>query len=211
MEREINLLNSVIDFLVSHGYPRTSLAIEMKIGDDLYADLAVVDPITNKTIAIFELKNKKTPQSLNLAKMQLKKYQEAMVENKTPAYMIFSKTNSNPPFEMYYLRTKKQDEDEEVEEIVEVPNYDVMKNAVLQESIKETKEKRKETINSFKIVCWLMAVLILFLLVMDLSGCIELTAERLTMVGAITGLIIIPFASKLKILGMEFERLVKED
>jgi len=44
------------------------------------------------------------------------------------------------------------------------------------------------------------------LLVLDYFGTIKVTVERLALIGAIVGLIIIPFAEKLKILGVEFER-----
>lgn len=207
MERELNVLNSLIDFLISHGYPKESLVVEWKVGNNLYVDLAVIDPISNNVVAIFEIKRRKTVETLNLAKQQLIKYKTAMGEQKVPAYIVFYNGNNNPPFDMYYIKPQESDE---VEEIVEVPSYSIFKNAVLQKTILETKEKRKSTLTSFQIVCWIMALFIFILLIMDLSDVIKLSAERLTMLGATVGLIIIPFASKLKILGMEFERLTDE-
>ena len=56
MEREESTLHRLIDYLLAHGYPEESLAIEFPIGRRFRADIAVVDPRTRLPVAIFELK-----------------------------------------------------------------------------------------------------------------------------------------------------------
>lgn len=45
------------------------------------------------------------------------------------------------------------------------------------------------------------------LLFFDFRGCISITPERLGVIAIISGLAIVPFAKKLNILGIEFERM----
>jgi len=55
--REKDLLFSLIKYLTSHGYPEEALALEWKVGQKYRVDLAVIEPVTNKPIALFELKS----------------------------------------------------------------------------------------------------------------------------------------------------------
>jgi hypothetical protein len=45
----------------------------------------------------------------------------------------------------------------------------------------------------------------------DLKEIMNITPGRIALIGTIVGLIIIPFASKLRILGFEFERLKEKE
>jgi len=73
--------------------------------------------------------------------------------------------------------------------------------------ISETANERKKVIDWFFIVCWICAGVIALLLFFK----IPFSGSELILIGAIIGLVLLPFASKFKFLGLEFERLSKED
>lgn len=207
MERNINTFSSLIDFLISHGYPKESLMIEWPIDERYRADLAVVDPQTNKPVALFELKRKKTDASFNLAIRQLESYSNALGKEKVPLYVVFEKTGI-PPFEIYYFQ--KDENKSDIIKISKVPDFLVIKNTIRSKMLAKKEAEQKSTLNYFQIICWIVAFLLFILLILDFKGIILINAERLALIGAIIGLIIIPFARRLKILGLEFERLKKE-
>ena len=70
--------------------------------------------------------------------------------------------------------------------------------------------KRENTLNYFQVICWVVAFLLFIVLLLDILKIVSMTPERLALVGGIVALVIIPFAKKLRILGVEFERLSKD-
>jgi len=108
MEREINVLYSLIEFLISHGYPENSLALEWNISRGYKVDLAVVDPDTNKPIALFEIKRRKTEESTKMAIRQLETYSKVLGDEQVPTYIVFGR-DGDPPFEIYYLKIERDE------------------------------------------------------------------------------------------------------
>lgn len=70
----------------------------------------------------------------------------------------------------------------------------------------ETKNKSNRVTDSFSFACYLLAFLIAVILVLDIAGFYEFTSQQLTLLGIFIGLLVIPYAAKFKLLGMEFER-----
>jgi len=210
MERDEDLLLSLIGFLLAHGYPKESLVIEWPIDKRYRADLAVIDPDTNKALALFELKRRKTNDSLKMALKQLETFSKALGDEQVPTYAVFGK-DGDPPFEIFYL-PKPGFEESEAELIGtnKVPDFSTFKISKITKTIAQTLEKRKATLNSFQILCWIAAFFASVLLLLDFLNILDITPERLALIGIIVGLIVIPFASKLKILGIEFERLTEK-
>ncbi len=210
MEREKDLLLLLINFLLAHGYPKDSLAMEWPIGKKYRVDLAVIDPDTNKAIALFELKRRKNDESQKMALRQLETYSKALGDEQVPTYMVFGK-EGDPPFEIYHLQKESFEESEDQTiKIEKVPDFSLFKSSKINQSIHQTTTKRETTLNTFNIVCWLLALLVLILLLLDFLDILCIDPERLALIGAIIALIIIPFTSKLKILGVEFERLTEK-
>lgn len=207
MERDEDLLISLINFLIAHGYPKDSFALEWSIGGGYRVDLAVIDPDTNKAIALFELKREKTQGSFNMALRQFENFSKVLGDEKVPIYVVFGK-EGEPPFEIYYLQEEvSAKEKSQPIKISKVPDFTIFKSSKISQEISKKEENRKTTMNWFQIVCWIIAFLVLVLLILDFFNILVITPERLAIIGVIAGLIIIPFASKLKILGVEFERL----
>lgn len=211
MERDEDLLLSLIDFLLAHGYPKNSLVMEWPIRGRYRVDLAVVDPDTNKAIALFELKRKKRPETLKMALRQLEAYSKALGDEQVPTYVVFGK-EGDPPFEIYYLQKEglERSENQPIR-INKVPDFSIFKTSRFRKIVSQTEKKRKKTLNSFQIVCWVAAFFVSVLLILDFSNILDITPERLALVGVVAGLVIIPFASKLKLLGIEFERLREKE
>ncbi len=211
MERNTNTFSSLVDFLISHGYPKESLMIEWSINERYRADLAVVDPQTNKPVALFELKRKKTDASFNLAIRQLESYSNALGKEKVPLYVVFEKTGI-PPFEIYHFQ--KDENKSDIIKISKVPDFLVFKNTIRSKMLTEKESEKKSTLNYFQSICRIVVFLLFILLILDFAlyfkEIVLINAERLVLIGIVIGLIIIPFASKLKILGLEFERLKEE-
>jgi hypothetical protein len=211
MEREKDLLVALIKHLTAHGYPEEALVFEWKVGGKHMVDLAVIEPTTNKPIALFELKRQKNPQTLEMATRQLEAYTKALGDDQIPTYIVFP-GEGTPPFEMYHLkRSISENKHELTTQIERVPDYSVLKSSKINKEILETEKKRKSTLDWFQVVCSLLAIALIALLIFEFSGKVKLTPERLVLIGAIIGLIVVPVASKLKILGVEFERYKKED
>jgi len=100
---------------------------------------------------------------------------------------------------------------ENVSQVEQLPEYLTLKNSKVRKEIFETEQLQKSTLDWFQIICWILAAGILVLLILEFTEKIKLTPERLVLIGIIIGLIVVPVASKLKILGVEFERYKKED
>ncbi len=62
----------------------------------------------------------------------------------------------------------------------------------------------------FQIACWMSATIVILITVLDVCGKINISATQLGLIGVSIALIIMPFARKLKILGVEFERLTAD-
>lgn len=211
MEREKDLLFALIKYLVAHGYPEEALVFEWKVDSRHMVDLAVIEPTTNKPIALFELKRQKNPQTFEMAIRQLEAYSKAVGDDQIPTYIVFP-GEGTPPFEMYHLKKNiSQKEPQDTSQIERVPDYSFLKSSKIKKEILETEKKRKSTLDWFQVICSILAIALMVLLCFEFAGKLKLTPERLVLIGAIIGLIIVPVASKLKILGVEFERYNKED
>ena len=209
MEKSENILLSLIDYLVSHGYPKESLMIEWGIGKGIFVDLAVVDPATNKTIAIFELKRRRDTHSIDMGIRQLKKFSQVLGDASVPTYIVFGDENSNR-FEIYHLeKYNAAEKGEYLTRVTTVPDFQFFYNRNIRKYLAKTENEREETYDIFRYVCWCISFGVFVLLLFDFINILSLSTERIILIAVIIGLIIIPFAAKLKILGFEFERFNK--
>ena len=201
---------SFIAFLIDSGYPEDSLAMEWSVDDKYQVDLAVIDPDTSKVIALFEVSEEKSKASWNDAAQQLKVYTKALGDDQIPIFVAFS-VEGEPPFEVYRLRREVSDEDEiRSIGVSEVPNFSVLKRGKISEAVSKTERRRETTQRNFQIGCWSGALVVLVLLILDFCSVLDITTERLALIGVVAALIIIPFASELSILGIEFKRLTEK-
>lgn len=208
MEREINILNRLAQYLVQHGYPQDSIILEWKVSDKYRVDLAVIDNISKKPIALFESKRDRRNESENIAIEQLKNYAKALGDTTIPLYLVFG-ANNVEGFELFFLG--KEEDKEVLKFIPTIPQFTNLKNGFLSKAVSKNEKEKKDTFNWFKFICWLLALVVMILLFFDFKGCISITPERLGIIAIIIGLVVVPFARKLNILGLEFERLQEEN
>lgn len=203
---EENLIAHFIKSLMEHGYPQKSLATDYRIGERCRADLVVIDPKTNIPIMIFEVKSRKSSEIISGGKNQLKHYLKKLPDSTIPAYLVFPK-ESHPFFEILRVQLNQDDKDEI--KSIESLDYSSQRIARLSEKVKDTEKEKKKTIDDFKWFSWGLALILAVILVLKKVLKFSLDATDLTLLGGIIGLAIIPFASKIKFIGVEFERLEK--
>jgi hypothetical protein len=207
MEKEIDVSKRLAEYLIQHGYPEDSIILEWKISDRYWVDLAVIDNMSKKPVALFESKRQRNKRSETISIEQLKKYSDVIGDKTIPLYLVFGADNADG-FEMFFLGV--EDAKEVLKPIQTIPQFKNLMNNFLSKAVTKNEREKQSTFNWFKFICWLLAFLIAFLLFFDFNGCLSITPERLGMIAIIIGLVIVPFARKLSILGLEFERLQDE-
>lgn len=206
MELERATLDSLIKYLKEHGYPDSSFAIEYKIGKQRI-DLAIIDPDTQIPIIVFEVKSRKSRQSIDFGKKQIEGYLRSLPDSSVPAYLVFPKGNT-PFFDVQRISFDSKT-NKIVEEVVvdkSELDFNMHKQSRLSERIEKNQKERTSTIDKFKWISWVLALIILTIGVLNKFKIITIDTTDLVIIGAGIGLIILPFANKLKFLGMEFER-----
>lgn len=208
MRLEPDTLKALIDYLIAHGYPENSMAIEYPIGK-YRVDLAIIDPNTTEPIIFFEIKSKLTPEIERQGEKQLVSFLKALGKMSIPAYLVF-RDEGSPPF--IIKRFKPKDENEEISQEIEAKDilpYSTLRESRLNVVIEETKDERKKIVDKFWIICWIFAAIVIYLFYKDYFEKIAISNSQLTLIIFAAILILLPFASKLKILGVEYERKPK--
>lgn len=202
MEREIETLRLIGEYLIQRGYPEESIIYEWPIWEMYRVDLAVIDPKTKRPLAIFEFKKHRRPGTDNDAIIQLRTHAKELGDKNISLYMVYSE-NEPPFFRFFRISNKKNDALEQVDQIPEFTYF-----RTINESRRlVTVEKAFWT---FEYTCWGLSGMVSILFVLDILNWIDVTGERLWMIAAIISLIVIPYAKKLNILWVEFERITKE-
>ncbi len=206
MELERDTLDKLIEYLKEHGYPETSFAIEYKLGKQRI-DLAIIDPDTKIPIIVFEVKSRKNKQTIDFGKKQLESYLKHLPDSSVPAYLVFPK-ESSPFFEVQRIQF-----DSETNKIIEesvfdksVLDFNLNRQSRISERIEKNQKERTSTIDRFKWISWILAIILLAIGILNKLKIFTIDTTDLAILGAGIGLIILPFANKLKFLGMEFER-----
>ena len=209
MKLEKNLMDLLIDYLKSHGYPEKSFAIEYNTGK-YFVDLAIVDPDSKLPIMIFEVKSKPSDEMKKLGILQIKKILRDLGDIEIPAYLV-DPLEKSPYFktERVYLKKNKKYKIDQNKENDSFFNYNFQKQSRNSERIANNTKKREEVVDDFKFVCWTIAFIILVLIVIFRLFKFTLNTIELSSIALIIALIVAPYASKLKFLGIEFERLKK--
>jgi hypothetical protein len=213
MIREIDLHNFFVKYLISNGYPENSITIHPileYLGRKYRPDFVIVDPDSNKPLAIFELKSKRTDQSESSAIQQLVTYAQAIKIPDIPLFAVFPIGLDNKSLEFEFFTISPSTEKKESDRITKhetLPDYKLLKNSRLSEEISKISDEQEQTEDYFQILCWISAIFVCMLLVADYLNIYKIDVQRLGLIGLIVGLFILPYASKLKLLGLEFEKL----
>lgn len=210
-------LNRFIKRLEEVGFPEDSIVSEYKVMVNNICrviDIAIIDPVTNTVLSIFEIKlqiNKKSEQKLiENAQVDLLKSLNLLHNNNIHAYIVIVKEDGNFtifPFEVGKNGNRIVFSAVALENIIP---FSVLRNKSRANAIKKTSSEIKRTTDWFKITCWICAIISIILAILDNLKYITISNIQLALFGVAIALIIMPFSKKLKILGVEFERLTVE-
>ena len=206
MELERDTLDALLSYLQEHGYPLESLAVEFPVGKDnrYRADLAVLDPDSKEPIALFEVKQQWNAATEAMGRRQLKSFVSALETKSIPTYLVFGKQGA-PPFEI--VRVSFQDEETaEARPPSEIPNFDVLSKSGHNLVLQAKKREHKKRVDAFTAVCLTLAAIVVVLLIADLTHRLSISPVDLTLTVIVIGLVLVPYASKIKFAGVEFER-----
>ena len=208
-ETELEMENKFIEYLINNKYPKESIAVEYNVAKRYRIDIAIIDPHKNIPIQLFELKTRKSKETIYSGKEQLRKYRSFLKDKNIPAYLVFPK-DVDPYFEIINIDDDDLKMDEKVTEYQStkiILNYDAQLNARINENVDIIKNEEKKVIDKFKIESWIIGVVTLIIGILSKIGLFTLDAKDLSLMGIAVALFLIPYAGKLKILGVEFERL----
>ena len=198
MQTEKALSQKFIQYLKEHGYPEESIVCEWKIGN-YRVDLAIIDIQTKKVMAIYEFKNSNYKNS-NIVYNQMVKFLDEIGDYTIPAYIVYDYDNE------YGFSVKKIEINNEKNIGNDIPNYKILQNSFNNGYIIQKQKEKEKVKDKLNIVCIIMSVLVTIVLILDLLGYIDMTTNRIILLGTSIGLFIFPFAKSIKILGIEVER-----
>lgn len=213
LARHNELVKKVCDELITIGYPKESIAVEYAVSSYELSeriDIAIVDFSSMAVLCVFEVKITKTSFDRNRFSSiegQLSRYAAKLGISPSYAYLVVGKDDGS--FELFSF-----DIDEETGcsqfpvpiDIDSLPAYGSLVSTSRLQGLNAKKEEIKKTIDWFKIVCWVCSGAALALLLLDFFSVLVLSVSQLAFFGIFVALLIMPFAQKLKILGIEFER-----
>ncbi|MDR0515578.1 MAG: hypothetical protein LBH25_00865 [Fibromonadaceae bacterium] len=206
---EKNIVEIFIRYLKERGYPEDSIGVEYKIGKNYRVDVAILDRKQNIPIQLFELKINNSERSKKNGRVQLERSRTILKDKDIPAYLVFPK-NESPYFEVLDIDSEKKDDSEGISnENFLIFNYQAQRNKVLYKKAENKKQEKENTINVLKIVSYLLGVFVLVLAILSKVELFKMYPEDLVMLSLLIVLFLIPHASKIKILGIEFERLTE--
>lgn len=192
-------------------YPRTSIQPEAVIAPrksnaPLRADFAVLDNARSEFVAIIEVKSSRDAVSIREGVSQLVDFRESLAKPFIPLFLFCKPSEgAGVPFEVSQIL---QDGTQKRIELSEFPEYGTLISGD-RSSVKVAREvKARDVVDAFKVVCFILAAVTAVFLALDVFGVLVLSARQMVIASVAAAFLILPFAAKLKLLGVEFERHV---
>ena len=204
-DREV--LDRLVAHLVRQGYSRHDILVQPKMGDR-HPDLVLVDPKTRAPLAVVEVQERlDDPADVGSAGSDLLETVEGQ-EGRARLFLAepvgdgfgFIEIVPYPNGGLWSFSAQSSDE---------FPRLHSMVGGARANALAAVSKERRRTFDGFKVACWSLALVTLLVGVADAVGLFELNPTRLALLGVVIALVVIPFAGKLKVLGVEFERLQK--
>lgn len=210
--RELEIQSKFLELLhFKLGYPADSLLLEFPLKDSSgarkrLADLIVQDVARSRFMAVVEFKKEYSEETVKKAFNQTSQYL-GLLNQDLPEYVVVGDETAKYKFRVF----THDDEHLRVEiDPAQFPSYEALKSGhISMESeriAQETRQKRDEV----RTVCLISSILLLVVLILSVSGVFTPTPTQLGLLAGIIALLLLPNTSKLKGLGIEFERLKKD-
>jgi hypothetical protein len=204
----------LIEYLKKQGIKESSIVIEWPIDNKYHIDVAIVDSDLNKALALFEIKAVNTKTAINNAIKQLRQYQRILGYEMVPLYVVVPSDNENI-IEILHINENVHENNADLVSISKFPKYSILKQSLIEKTLYKISKDKEDTIDKFKAVCFLGSIGLIIILIVDFfSNPSILTNPRLFIICLCIALFIIPFANKLKILGVleyEAKKIQKKD
>lgn len=203
-ENQKDFLESFQDFLINKGYPEDSILVDYKIGK-YRPDLTIVDPQTNTPLQIFELKAKKTPQTEEAGRQQLRRYTEEAGKTNPDivGYLIFP-AETDPFFEAMDIRKNQMVRNS-------IFNYKnlVQKRKSAKESLLDN--RKRTAVGNLKFATTGLNIFILIFFILDVFDVVELSGQRLYWLLISILLVLLTYYETIKIANFELTQRDKKD
>lgn len=195
-------------YLLRRGYPPNAIVFEARLSDRFRPGFAINDPERDQRLAYFEVKGAISRANQHEMFEQIKAYADAA--RGIPVYLATPARSPTfeEPFDFYFV-----DKENQVQVFPKelFPTFRSLASDAVASRKEKVEESRETTKDFLQWACWILAVLTVILGVADFfferTGVELISGTRLTLFGVAIALVIIPFAQKLKILGVEYERL----
>lgn len=214
MEEHFNshVESQFFEYLLKRGYSRDSIMFEPYLGNKFQPDFAINDPGSAQRLAYFEVRGSLYQVRGEKYLKRLKAYSAEARAINTPFYIVIPSDNPTETEPFDFLFVNEQGDFETLPKEL-FPTFRSLSSDVIATQKVDVKVLREKTKDAFQVVCWTLAGSAILLVIVDFF-CdlyrIELIdSTRLTLLGVIVALIVIPFSQKFKFLGVEYERLNK--
>ncbi|AZT85660.1 hypothetical protein EHN06_20060 [Marinobacter sp. NP-4(2019)] len=200
--RELEVQKALRQELTELGYPESAVHLEFPVSVDRHKrisiDVAIIDQGTNDVIGIIEIKSSTESQSVSNAVQQLADYAR-LLPSSPPAFVYAYDGKEKRIFQV-------SGDTLSLEEIPSLPKFDSLKAGGRAYQKIESRKKSSRVTDSFAVYCRLLAFFVAAILVLDIASVYKFTSQQLTLLGIFIGLLVMPYAAKFKLMGMEFER-----
>ena len=211
MELCKNTADAFINYLKAHGYPEECIVLEW--GNNKCAfDIAIMDDDNVTPIAFFEIKSKRSPQSIKMGINHLRRAYK-MLNISAPCSLVFG-TDNAPFFEVMEVSDIVcTDDPVDIDDFLNANassrpmSYNNVKLGAYSKRLARQAEKRKERFDKIKPLCWILfPVIACIILVLDAFKLYCLTTHRLIVLGVVVAIILLPFFSEFTIKDISFIR-----
>jgi hypothetical protein len=171
-------------------------------------DFLIIDPVKKEKLAVIEVKDCEIGKGRSIYR-DLDLWRRAVERPEIPIYLVARSASAtdDAPLKLY---TFDEDCNPHQVDLDLFPSFGSLSN--LGSTLRKDKleDETKKTVGSFKILTWCLAIVLATVLVADVYCSINdiklLTTERLSLLGVVVALLLLPYVQKFKGLGVEWER-----
>jgi hypothetical protein len=204
----------VYDLLLEKGFPPESIIYDPSMyssgtGIVYTPDFLIVDPLTKEFLAIIEVKSKQV--DLSHARNLLERYKKSLGATRAATFVVTG--SEDVPEKIAIFKSSSQNVTDEVETNL-LPNFQALQVNNVAGKKTEIKTDQDKTIRNLRATGVFLSIFLFAVTVSDfilsLRNIQLLNTERITLLGAVIILLLIPFFQKFKGLGLEWELATRD-
>lgn len=197
MMKEVVARETLLKHLIQEGYPAEALSTKWITETGMW-DVVIIAPRTKQLVAIVTVKVKNNLiVTSEPARKAIKKF--SGIEGGNVQFFFVSADERGSLDISQFIPDSTSFEEGDFIPLQKMPNFENLIKSSLGGARKNAQAK-------IELICWISAIILVIILSLEFLGCISITLEQQTLLGAIIALVLIPFASKIKIFNIEFER-----